>query len=162
MPGDCIAQFSRLSRAGFHIPLMMYRIPFNLLPLDPVSYHPLIDAKVNEIPCKLIIDTGASRSVFDLEAFDIPLKTGLGDDELIPAGIVEGKIGNKTGVISSLELGSFRKENMEAIFIDLGHINRLYQQVPDAPDVAGLIGSDFLVSHQAVIDYQNKVLILSD
>ena len=141
---------------------MDYEIPFTLLKLDEESYHPVIEAVVDDVTCNLIIDTGASRSVFDINYFNIPFVEMKQGKEIIPAGIIEGDIENKSGLVSHFSLGNFRTENLEAVFISLDHINRLYQQISNAPLISGLLGSDFLVKYNALIDYNEKLLKLRD
>ena len=141
---------------------MDYEIPFTLLKLDEESYHPVIEAVVDDVTCNLIIDTGASRSVFDINYFNIPFVEMKQGKEIIPAGIIEGDIENKSGLVSHFSLGDFRTENLEAVFISLDHINRLYQQINNAPLISGLLGSDFLAKYNALIDYNEKLLKLRD
>jgi hypothetical protein len=45
--------------------------------------------------------------------------------------------------------------------MDMNHINELYQKVSDYK-ICGLLGSDFLLKYNAVIDYKRRVLKLSD
>jgi hypothetical protein len=139
---------------------MVYEIPFTLLKLDDDSYHPLIEAFVNNVLCNLIIDTGASRSVFDLNFFNIPFVEMKHGKEIIPAGIIEGSIENKSGIISEFTLGEFKALNLEGVFISLDHINKLYRQIENAPLISGLLGSDFLAKYKAVIDYNKTILKL--
>lgn len=139
---------------------MVYEIPFTLLKLDDESYHPVIEAFVNGLLCNLIIDTGASRSVFDINYFNIPFVDKAHGKQIIPAGIIEGNIENKSGIIPEFIMGDFRADNLEAIFISLNHINKLYRQIENAPLISGLLGSDFLVKYNALIDFNERVLKL--
>jgi hypothetical protein len=45
------------------------------------------------------------------------------------------------------------------VLIDLSHVNDLYRKFTDKR-VAGLIGSDFLLKHKAIIDYKRRELVL--
>lgn len=139
---------------------MNYEVPFTLLKLDDDSYHPVIEAFVNGMVCNLIIDTGASRSVFDINYFNIPFVDMAHGKQIIPAGIIEGSIENKSGIISEFVMADFRTENLEAVFINLDHINKLYRQIENAPLISGLLGSDFLVKNNAMIDFKESVLKL--
>lgn len=139
---------------------MVYKIPFTLLKLDDDSYHPVIEAFVNGIKCNLIIDTGASRSVFDINYFNITFSDKIHGKEIIPAGIIEGSIENKSGIIPEFSMGEFKTVNLEGVFISLDHINKLYRQIENAPLISGLLGSDFLAKYNAVIDYSKTILKL--
>jgi len=139
---------------------MLIDIPIELIELEDSSYHLMIQAVFNSnISGNLIIDTGASKTVFDfgfvhsfindLEAIEDQHSSG------INAMITEAH----TGVIPVLSIQKLVLENYPCILLDLSHINQLYQQYSDK-HIAGLIGSDFLVAHEAVIDYSQKKLTL--
>ncbi|HAP17964.1 MAG TPA: hypothetical protein DCR38_09420, partial [Butyricimonas virosa] len=61
--------------------------------------------------------------------------------------------------ITALQIGDHTIENVHAAVIDLQYVNSLYDKHLQRR-VAGLLGSDFLVRHEAVIDYGNKELRL--
>ncbi len=140
---------------------MKFQIPIKILRLDPNSFHPLVKANINGVECYLILDTGASRSVFDINAFEVTFIDNEPGKEIMPAGIIEGKIENKLGNLSNFSLKDFRLENLEGVFINLNHINNLYSQIKKPHRISGLIGSDFLVKYNAVIDFGKKRLHLS-
>lgn len=140
---------------------MKVEIPIEILELDEDSFHPVVKAVVNETPCTLIIDTGASRSVFDLNTFEVIYLEKEKGKEIIPAGIIEGNIENRSGIISRFMIGELKVKNLKAVFINLEHINRLYGQIEGAPHISGLLGSDFLVRFKAFIDFKKSILRLS-
>jgi hypothetical protein len=98
-----------------------YKIPIKLIKLDEKSYHLLIVAKINKAKVNLIIDTGASRTVFD--------KSLLGDDlrvtephksgEIQSAGIMAASIESVQGTAASFKLGKLKLRNFKVILIDL-------------------------------------------
>jgi hypothetical protein len=139
---------------------MNYEIPFTLFRLDENSCHPLIESVIHGKRCFLIIDTGASRSVFDINSFMVEFHEPAGDKKLIPAGIIEGVIENKIGILTEFSLGDFTATNLEAVFINLDHINRLYSQIDNSPEISGLLGADFLDKYQAVMDFKKQILKL--
>ena len=61
--------------------------------------------------------------------------------------------------ITALQIGNHTIENIHAAIIDLQYVNSLYDKHLHRR-VAGLLGSDFLVKHEAIIDYRNKELTL--
>ncbi len=139
---------------------MKFNIPIEILQLDEESYHLVVKAIVNSTPCNLILDTGASRSVFDINTFRVRFSDEETGKEIIPAGIIEGTIENRFGIIDRFCIGDFEEENMRAVFIDLDHINKLYKKIEGTPVIAGLLGSDFLVRQRAIIDFKKSLLIL--
>lgn len=139
---------------------MIYEIPFTVFHLDESSCHPLIESVIHGKRCSLIIDTGASRSVFDINSFMVEFLEPAGEKKLIPAGIIEGEIENKIGILAEFSLGDFTVTNLEAVFINLDHINRLYAQIDNSPEISGLLGADFLDKYQAIMDFRKQMLKL--
>ena len=45
-------------------------LPLEIIELDSLSYHILVEGNINDLPCNIIIDTGASRTVFDRNYFE--------------------------------------------------------------------------------------------
>ncbi|MBI9067448.1 MAG: aspartyl protease family protein [Salinivirgaceae bacterium] len=140
---------------------MIIDIPIEILELENNSYHIILSAKFdNRIFGNLIIDTGASKTVFDstfVEPFIINQKE-LNDANSsgINAMIPKTKMG-------TIPLISFRKliiKNYSCITMDLSHVNKLYK-VFSEKQIAGLLGSDFLVEHEAVINFHQKKLTLN-
>ena len=139
-----------------------YKIPIKLIKLDEKSYHLLIVAKINKVKVNLIIDTGASRTVFD--------KSLLGDDlkvtephksgEIQSAGIMAANIESVQGTAASFKLGKLKLRNFQVILIDLEGINLLYKKAT-GKKVHGLLGSDFLLQMKAVINYDKEILFLT-
>ncbi|MFW6289396.1 MAG: retropepsin-like aspartic protease [Mariniphaga sp.] len=106
-----------------------------------------------------IIDTGASRTVFDLNLESLYRLDGEETDQLHTAGIGDKTIKTAVGRLSDFTLGKLTVENLRVALIDLSHINRFYAQAAGM-QICGLLGSDFLLLHKAVIDFDKKLLIL--
>jgi hypothetical protein len=62
--------------------------------------------------------------------------------------------------IPLLTVGRLKIENYSCVLLDLSHVNALYQKYCDK-SIAGLIGSDFLVQYQAIIDYGKRSMKLT-
>ncbi len=108
---------------------------------------------------RFIIDTGASRSVMDLQTFNnLPL--------LIKKEINSSKI---TGLNSSIPFisefvsenicfGSYTIENQAFLSMDISNVNENYQKL-NLPSIDGLLGGDILLSNSVLIDLDNDGLI---
>jgi hypothetical protein len=135
-------------------------IPIQLIELEDKNYHILIETEFkNGDKGKWAIDTGASKTVFDVnfpQHFKLLAK---GDSDLQSAGIVEAKIETQSGLLHLLKLGKLELNHFPVALIDLQFINNLYQQFT-SETLVGLLGSDFLVNHKAIIDYKKLVLTL--
>ncbi|MCL1821212.1 MAG: retropepsin-like domain-containing protein [Prolixibacteraceae bacterium] len=140
---------------------MQKTIPFELIALEENNYHITVYCKFdNDDEGMWVIDTGASKTVFDqtLEHLYSPLEV---DDslEIKSSGIGGARLETTLGKLHAFALGDLRMEPMQVALIDLSHINELYYNATDKK-ICGLIGSDFLLKHKAVINYETQELIL--
>ena len=135
------------------------------LPIDIVtlgednSYHLFVSGVINGRKYDLLIDTGASHTIFDATLIpEAPADTTKGH-EIQSAGIHAGELKSSIGHIKKFKLGDLKRTNWTVVLIDLTHVNDLYKKFTDKC-VAGLLGSDFLLKHKAVIDYKKRELVL--
>ena len=77
-----------------------------------------------------------------------------------PAGLGGEDIDSDLVEIESLSFGNFISEALNVVLIDLNHINNMYEKYCQR-QICGLLGSDFLLNHHAIIDYQKSLLILN-
>ena len=134
---------------------MEIKIPIEIVELEDNSFHIIVSLQIGSIEGDFIIDTGASVTVIDkLTPFSYE---PLDDVSEINSGGVCGEINEVN--ITALQIDNHTIENIHAAVIDLQYVNSLYDKHLQRR-VAGLLGSDFLVRHEAVIDYGNKELTL--
>ena len=135
-------------------------IPLNLIELDDQSYHLLIKASINSIPLNLIIDTGASKTVFDRKILEESLPAHESEIQNIrSSGIMADNIDSKMGIADIFRIGDLELNGYPVVMIDLDAINKLYLKIA-GKKIHGLLGSDFLFEWDAIIDYKKLVLIL--
>ncbi len=140
---------------------MITRIPLKILRIEKDGHHIIVRGKINGKDSSLIVDTGASKSVFNAGLPDIRPENDIEDKSNYPNAVTlaTDEIPSTTGIIDELQLGGLLIKNYEATLIDMKHINELYRSIPGKV-IKGLIGNDLLIKYKAVIDYHNKVLIL--
>ena len=139
---------------------MRYKLPIELIELEDDNYHLLVSSVFADgrKGCWLI-DTGASKSIFDkTRESDYTLLEGLSED-LHSAGIGDDPIKSEVANLNPFSFSGMKIENMKVAVLDLTHINQLYAASTDV-EICGLLGGDFLVRYQAVIDYNKKQLLL--
>ena len=120
----------------------------------------MIPGRINGKEANFLIDTGASRSVFDLatmnEFIDDP---EFQKKEGITAGVGSSDLESSTFDIDSLFIGELEIRNYQAVAIDLENIHETYEKI-HLPKIHGIIGGDILVDHKAVINYRLKKIKL--
>jgi hypothetical protein len=139
---------------------MKHKIKLKKFDLDGGGKHIAVRCEINGVKALLIIDTGASNSIFDLnsELFDkdnisdvSDMGTGSGFNSVIP------ELGK--GVIKKISMGRMKINDFNAVFTPMSHINDLYK-VLKLPHISGLLGSDFLFKYKALIDFENQIMWL--
>lgn len=139
---------------------MTSKIPIEIVEMEGQSYHLFIKGLINNIQeCELIIDTGASKTVFDktlLHSFAEKITT---HEEMHSAAVNAGTIETQMALINNFNIGTVEIKDFSTVLIDLSHVNLLYEKLLNKK-IWGLIGSDFLLSHNAIIDYSKKELTL--
>ncbi len=139
---------------------MQIEIPIEIIELEENSYHLMIEGAFNEeLKGNLIIDTGASKTVFD-SSFVSAFVTDIEELEENDSSGINATITNaRTGIIPHIAFSTLKLEHYECLLLDLSHVNQVYQKYTDR-QIAGLVGSDFLLKYKAVIDYEQKTLTL--
>jgi hypothetical protein len=140
---------------------MKYVIPISLVELESENYHLTVSCLfANGADGLWVIDTGASKSVFDeaLKTLYEPVETDE-NTQIQSAGIGAGRLETTLGKLQPFKLAGFNIESLQVAIIDLSHINKLYFHATEK-EICGLIGSDFLLNNKAVIDYGALELVL--
>ncbi len=139
---------------------MKLKTELQLIELEDDNFHLVASSIFNrDVSGYWIVDTGASKTVFDLNLKDLYKSAGEETDQVHTAGIGEKPIQTAIGIIDSFTLGKLTVENLRVALLDLSHINRFYSQAAGI-QICGLLGSDFLMKYSAVIDYKKKLMIL--
>ena len=130
------------------------QLPIHLLDIEGEGFHVMVKGKINGMEANFIIDTGASRSVFDptvitrfVENPQFKKKPGL------TAGVGGSDIDTSTFIIDTLSFGDIEIHNYEAVALDLENIHETYQKLK-LPAIDGIIGGDLLYRLKATINYR--------
>ena len=139
---------------------MKIKIPFKLLSLQGDGYHLLIKVKLNNKVANMLIDTGASRTIFDKKKIKKYVKAGeLRAHDSHASGLGTNKMETFICTIDSFKIGTLQIKNYETGILDISHVNTSYKLLKLKP-IDGVIGSDLLKKYKAVIDYEEKTLTL--
>ena len=117
-------------------------------------------ARVNGEEALLLVDTGASGTVFDTASAERLhlVSTGAGE---AAAGLGTSAQLTSASTVESLELGSLRVRSLVTRIVDMSHVNLVLQQRGARP-CDGVLGADILVERSAVIDYRRFKLYLKE
>lgn len=135
------------------------KINFTIVNIEEDGCHSLVKAIFNKKHTGyLILDTGASKTVFDMEKLTPMVDMIPFDEEKIKSsGITEGFLQSKVGMIPQLQIGDLILKDYTIVMLDLSHINKLYEQF-SKKQIWGLIGGDFFKKYQTKINYKNCTL----
>ena len=135
-------------------------VPIDIITLgEDNSYHLLTSGSINGVNYFFLIDTGASHTIFDSTLVPQVDETDSIYKEIQSAGIQSGELKSSIGRIKKFKIGQLKLTEWTVVLIDLSHINSLYKKFTNK-SIAGLLGGDFLLKHQAIIDYKKKKLVL--
>ena len=139
---------------------MITTISFKILNIDNEGFHLMIKLHVNNKVANVIIDTGASKTVFDMTRI---LKyvdhSDFHNHDKLSSGLGTNTMKSKLTVIKRMKIGALEVTDYKTVLLDLSHVNNSYAQIGLKP-VDGVLGSDILVAYNAVIDYEKKILKL--
>ncbi|MCB9246887.1 MAG: retropepsin-like domain-containing protein [Flavobacteriales bacterium] len=137
---------------------MIEKIALEIAELGEQGYHLFCKAKLNGKRVRVLIDTGASKSVIaksfadkltKLKQMEVPdsQTRGIGP-EAIDANFVR---------IRTLRFGKVRFHGLIAGILDLSHVTAVYEELRIAP-FDFLMGCDLLLELNAVIDLPEAVM----
>ncbi|NQX80620.1 MAG: clan AA aspartic protease [Flavobacteriaceae bacterium] len=131
------------------------KIKFEILKTN----HILIEAKLNGVSGRFILDTGASNSCVGKDNVDEFLIKSKSSEEKV-AGVGSAQMETEISIDNVLKLKKRTFKGLSIVVFDLSNINEaLMNQEVEA--VSGIIGADVLIKAKAVIDYENKFIYLS-
>ncbi len=135
------------------------KVNLEIIELDPANYHVFIHAKAGRNKIRLLVDTGASKTVVNLGLISkLPGKwSEIPETESI--GLSSQKVNANTFILKSLSFGEIKLSQVEAAALDLSHVNEAYGYIRAEP-IHGILGSDILMQLRAVINFGKAELIL--
>ena len=136
-------------------------VPLQLLDIEGEGFHIMVRGTIHGKEANFLIDTGASRSVFDPKTIatfidDIQFEKKEG----MTAGVGSSDLESSTFVIDTFSLGDLEIHDYEAVALDLENIHEMYNKL-GLPHIDGILGGDLLRRHRAVVNYKAKKLRLT-
>lgn len=136
----------------------MLEISFEIVELEANTFHPLVKAEFPGLEEHWwVIDTGASKSVFDVLLSDYWISDE--GDSVMATGLGKEVVETNSGSISEFKIGGFNFGPLKVALVDFDHINNEYAKFSDKK-IVGLIGCDFLYSRKAILDFDQQKIML--
>ncbi len=140
---------------------MKIKIPVQIIELEEDNFHIIISSKFFDSTIGYwVVDTGASKTVFDK---NLTSKYNLSDDspdKVNTAGIGGMPMESVLAEIKEISWGKIKLEKLKVALLDLSSINKLYSKAANL-NICGLLGGDFLMKYNAIVDYKRKIITLN-
>ena len=133
-------------------------VPLTLINLQDDGFHLLVEIVVFGNKLLAVVDTGASRSVFD-KGFLMNHILELQHSEETQATTLFTTSSTIQAVIPSLKIGRLQISDYDAIALDLDSVNQTYEYLGHPPIIA-ILGSDILHQYKAIVNYKKLKLYL--
>ena len=134
-------------------------VPLILINLQDDGFHLLVEIVVFGQKLLAVVDTGASRSVFDKTFIETHVK-GLESTEETHATTLFTTSSTLQAIIPKLKIGRLVIREYETVALDLEAVNQAYEGLGHPPIIA-IIGGDLLLKYSATINYKKlKMTIL--
>ncbi|MES2836761.1 MAG: retropepsin-like aspartic protease [Bacteroidota bacterium] len=128
--------------------------------MSDTGFHFFLKAKINDKKCWLLLDTGASNSVFDVSVatkFNFKVKS---PGEMNAVGVGTSSLSHNLSRLKKIKIGKLVVKKLDTVLIDLSVPNQHYKQLK-LPRIDGIIGADILVKYQAEINFKKNILLLN-
>jgi len=132
------------------------------IPIENDGFHLTIPATINGKKARLLIDTGASRTVFDKNRILRFLKeqeTEFEENEQLSTAMGTNQLQSQIFILERLKLGELKIKDYPTILLDMVHVNHSYEKLNIRP-IDGVLGGDILSKYKAVIYYKTNKLKL--
>jgi predicted aspartyl protease len=140
---------------------MAIKIPIRLLNIEGDGFHLQVKIKINGKVANAILDTGASKTVFDKTRLDNFLKKEkVTEHDRMSTGLGTASMQSHVVVLSKMSIGKLDMLDYAGVVLDLSHVNQTYEMIGLKP-IDAVVGSDILHQYKAVIDFSKKTLTLN-
>ncbi len=141
---------------------MKFSIPIRFVKIEQAGVHLAIIGFVNGNLANILIDTGASQTVFDKNRVHLfSDQTDFVKAEKLSKGLGTDSMEGFQFTMDQFVLGDLVLTDHEIVLLDLGHVNASYKDLGLTP-IDMVLGGDFLMKYKASINYQTAELWLMD
>nr|WP_121273930.1 retropepsin-like aspartic protease [Pedobacter schmidteae] len=133
-------------------------VPLTLINLQDDGFHLLVEIVVFGQKLLAVVDTGASRCVFDKTFIEAHIK-GLENTEEMHATTLFTTSSTLQATISKVKIGRLTLNDYETVALDLEAVNQAYEGLGHPP-IRAIIGGDLLLKYHATINYKKMKMFL--
>ena len=128
--------------------------------MEKGDYHTLLHGSVDGHHVRIVLDTGASHSCVDkLFVNQYFPEMNMEKNEGVNAGIASTGFEVLVADLPDVRIGRFHLKTFpNTAVIDFSHINGAYRMLHRKP-IQMILGNDFCVRHNAVIDYDRRLFL---
>lgn len=123
------------------------------------SQHAIVNVSINGKQSHFVLDSGASVSVVnndELIKFRLIPTSEIDNAQATGLG---GNVNAQSFNVDSLKIQNFKTNTTHIFAMDLSHVVNALNSISSVP-IAGVIGQDILVAHEAIIDIASNTLYL--
>ena len=131
-------------------------VPLILINLQNDGFHLLVEIVVFGETVFAVLDTGASRSVFDQSLMEKHVRE-ISISEETQAATIFSTAKTLLGMVPKIKIGGLTLKNYPAVALDLQSVTDTYETMGH-PAISAIIGGDILMEYNAKIDYRKKML----
>ncbi|MBX7110081.1 MAG: retroviral-like aspartic protease family protein [Chitinophagales bacterium] len=133
-------------------------IPLKAVSLQEEGFHLFVEGKAGTHSIRLLIDTGASKTVLDKKFISEKLPAlKLEINEQLTTGVGSNTIQSEFTEIDTLSVGKLKLKKYKVAVLDLQHVNETYSLI-QLPGIDGVLGCDVLVDYGVVINLRKMEL----
>ena len=141
---------------------MILKVPLTIATLEAEGFHLFIKGHINKKKVNLLLDTGASKTVFDINRisrFIRKSKKNYNSFESRSTGLGTNTMESQFTTAKEFRISELVLPDYCVILLNMAHVNESYATLGIDP-IDGVLGSDILMKYSAVIDYKKKLLKL--
>lgn len=134
-------------------------VPLTLINLNDDGFHLLVEIVAFKKKYWAVVDTGASRTVFD-KNFIIQHIEEFEADEESNATTLFSTSNTIQAVIPAFKIGKLKIKSYHCVALDLETVNLAYSGL-GLPSIIAILGSDIFHNHGAKINYKKLTISFS-
>jgi hypothetical protein len=132
-------------------------VPLTLINLQDDGFHLLVEIVVFGQKLFAVVDTGASRSVFDMNFIKQHIQ--IAEVEESQATTLFSTTSTIQAIIPELKISRLRITDYSAVALELEGVNETYESLGH-PTIVAILGSDILLKYQSIINFKKLKLFM--